>query len=1397
MMRENTEMRHEEWADERMSPHMSGVSSSQRRSEARALRPRTALKPSENPAHLTGQRGNIAFSTRSYPSFPTFLSPHLTWFATRIPHSLFPTPPPSEMPSLIIVFHTILLLLLLLSSCAFLPLHAQSSLPAPLFFSCSKTAANYTANSTFQHNLNQLLLSLTAFAIPTGFNATSFGRAPDQVYGLVLCRGDVVGSACQNCVRDAGANALKGCPYVKAGVVMMELCFLRYSDTNFIGQRSTHWYMRCNPYDISDPALFFQKLRVMMQNLTSIATTNPANLMFATGSIAYNDFRIIHGMAQCKRDLSVADCRICLTGAMTNLTGFCKAKQGAQFRGWSCDLRYELYSFVSALPQPPTEGPALSPVPSSPPANGFVPSSVGTHKKRITLMWVLPFSILAGLVILAAVACLLMKRVGNRERKEVTEEIKTRASLFFDINTVKAATDNFSDLNKIGEGGFGPVYKGKLPEGQMIAVKRLSKDSGQGAMQFKNEVVLVAKLQHRNLVRLLGCSWEGEEKILIYEYAANGSLDKFLFDPTKSEQLQWGARFRIIGGIARGLLYLHEESRLKIIHRDLKASNVLLDKEMNPKISDFGLAKLCGLDEAHGNTRKIAGTYGYMSPEYALRGLFSVKSDIFSFGVLLLEIVSGHKNTAFFQTELDQDLLSYAWKAWSENRPVDLIDSNLGELYPRNEVLRCIHIGLLCVQEDPNNRPTTSEVVLMLNNSTVSLRAPLCPAFFSGRSRLNTEEPIEQQGGMLLNDAISDDISKNEITITELYPREMPSLIIVFHTILLLLLLLSSCAFLPLHAQSSLPAPLFFSCSKTAANYTANSTFQHNLNQLLLSLTASAIPTGFNATSFGRAPDQVYGLVLCRGDVVDSACQNCVRDAGANALKGCPYVKAGVVMMELCFLRYSDTNFIGQRSTHWYMRCNPYDISDPALFFQKLRVMMQNLSSIAATNPANLMFATGSIAYNDFRIIYGMAQCKRDLSVADCRTCLTGGMNNLTGFCKAKQGAQFRGWSCDLRYELYPFVSALPQPPTEGPALSPVPSSPPANGFVPSSVGTVTEEIKTRASLFFDINTVKAATDNFSDLNKIGEGGFGPVYKGKLPAGQMIAVKRLSKDSGQGARQFKNEVALVAKLQHRNLVRLLGWSWEGEEKILIYEYAANGSLDKFLFDPTKSEQLQWGVRFRIIGGIARGLLYLHEESQLKIIHRDLKASNILLDKEMNPKISDFGLAKLCGLDETHGNTRKIAGTYGYMSPEYALRGLFSVKSDIFSFGVLLLEIVSGHKNTAFFQTDLDQDLLSYAWKAWSENRAVDLIDSNLGELYPRNEVLRCIHIGLLCVQEDPDNRPTTSEVVLMLNNSTVSLRAPLCPAFFSGRSRLNTEQPIEQQGGMPLNDFISGDISKN
>ncbi|KEH36480.1 G-type lectin S-receptor-like Serine/Threonine-kinase [Medicago truncatula] len=227
----------------------------------------------------------------------------------------------------------------------------------------------------------------------------------------------------------------------------------------------------------------------------------------------------------------------------------------------------------------------------------------------------------------------------------------------FDFNTIILATNNFLEANKLGQGGFGSVYRGRLIEGQEIAVKRLSQTSEQGVEEFKNEVKLIAKLQHRNLVRLLGCCVDRDEKLLVYEYMENRSLDSILFDKARKPLLDWKKRFDIICGIVRGLLYLHHDSRLRIIHRDLKASNILLDGKMNPKISDFGMARIFGRDQTEANTLRVVGTYGYMSPEYAMDGNFSVKSDVFSFGVLVLEIISGKKNRGFYYADDDMNLL--------------------------------------------------------------------------------------------------------------------------------------------------------------------------------------------------------------------------------------------------------------------------------------------------------------------------------------------------------------------------------------------------------------------------------------------------------------------------------------------------------------------------------------------------------------------------------------------------------------------------------------------------------------------------------------------------------------------------------------------------------------------
>uniref|UniRef100_A0A7N2LTR9 Cysteine-rich receptor-like protein kinase 29 n=2 Tax=Quercus lobata TaxID=97700 RepID=A0A7N2LTR9_QUELO len=612
---------------------------------------------------------------------------------------------------------------------------------------CS-TTGNVTSNSTFRANLNTLISTLSSNTqIDYGFYNFTAGEGTNKVYATGLCRVDLSPTDCRSCVNMSAHELLQLCPTQKEGVMWYMNCTARYSNNSIFGVMETKPTRALTGADVSNLTEFNAVLKPLFYDLRVRASAGGIFRKIAVGTAYYkSDNHTIYGLMQCSPDLLEMDCSNCLVAAQSSFQVCCSNHSGVRILAPSCNLRIETEQFYdSTLVQSP---PSLSPPPSK---------GKGSNSSKTIIAIVVVVVIL---VVIIICICISLRVRKQRKKAKTVDEISSTESLHFDFPTIRVATDNFSDANKLGQGGFGVVYKGRLSNGQEIAVKRLSQGSGQGDLEFKNEILLVAKLQHRNLVKLRGFCLEGCERLLIYEFVPNGSLDQVIFDPTKRAYLDWQRRYKIIEGIARGLLYLHEDSRLRIIHRDLKTSNVLLDDEMNPKIADFGMARLVILDQTHSNTNRIVGTYGYMAPEYAYHGHFSVKSDVFSFGVLVLEMICGQKNGYFLNEENREDLLTYAWTNWRNMTASNIIDPTLG-VGSTTEIIRCIHIGLLCVQENATDRPTMASVVLMLNSNSISLSVPSRPAFFI---HSNVEPDSQSDQSILL-------ASTNDASITVLHPR--------------------------------------------------------------------------------------------------------------------------------------------------------------------------------------------------------------------------------------------------------------------------------------------------------------------------------------------------------------------------------------------------------------------------------------------------------------------------------------------------------------------------------------------------------------------------------------------------------------------------------------------------
>eukprot|EP01018_Ginkgo_biloba_P008802 Gb_08283 [translate_table: standard] len=599
--------------------------------------------------------------------------------------------------------------------------------------------------STFANNLVTAVASINLQIDRYGFGIAHKGNTIDSVYVLAQCFRYISQTDCSLCFSQARTPLFASCVNFNGARIYMEGCFLRFDNSSFYNQTVVHGDTKvCGSEKSNQSQTFFENTQQLMNELSSEA---PGNGGFSMGSTQGPSTKI-YGFAQCWKTLSKSLCRDCLLNASAKILACSPSLEGRALNA-GCYMHY------STLPFSLIQTSELAPS-----------ADKNESKLPIVLGTIIP-SVL--LVLLGVMLVLWKKKIilhSNKDREEPAEILKAMSNfeLNFSYETLHSATRNFNPINKLGEGGFGSVHKGTLSDGREIAVKRLFFDIRKGIHEFLNEVNLISRVQHKNLVKLLGCSAQGPERLL---------SDEILFeiDGRRSRVLNWRMRYNIIVEIAGGLAYLHEESEIRIIHRDIKASNILLDKNYKPKIADFGLARYFADDQSHISTR-VAGTLGYMAPEYIVHGQLTEKADIFSFGVLVLEIISGRKNNQFIMSEdMESDLLPLMWRHFREETISSMIDHNLEEIKEKEEALRVVQVALLCTQASATLRPPMSKVVQMLTNKEQKLPVPTEPPFLD-----LTSPEIKSRDQLPFQSSSSALNSSNEVFSTLISPRRSPTM---------------------------------------------------------------------------------------------------------------------------------------------------------------------------------------------------------------------------------------------------------------------------------------------------------------------------------------------------------------------------------------------------------------------------------------------------------------------------------------------------------------------------------------------------------------------------------------------------------------------------------------------
>ncbi|XVF58028.1 hypothetical protein PTKIN_Ptkin07bG0029400 [Pterospermum kingtungense] len=570
--------------------------------------------------------------------------------------------------------------------------------------------ALFCGNSSLPNGTNfvpvftELMRGLSEVINTSHFASYNFSSATDStppMFALAQCHQDLSQTDCFQCFAISRTRLPRCLPSLSARI-FLDGCFLRYDNYSFFQEPVSAAFdnVTCssNNATLSGLSLFGRNVDYAVGNVTSIALSNRG-----FGTVGVNG---VYALAQCWQSVLAEGCRQCLQKAATAVRG-CAPKEEGRGMNAGCYLRYSTTKFYD-------EG-----------ANAG--NDQGSSRTAVIIGVV--SATFAFLMFCLSVAYVTYARISKRKKELRILGRFDRSGLKFKYEILEKATNYFSLSRKLGQGGAGSVFMGILPDGKTVAVKRLVYNTTQWVDDFFNEVNLISRIQHKNLVKLLGCSIEGPESLLVYEYVPNKSLDQFIFDKEKAKLLKWKQRFDIIVGTAEGLAHLHGGGdEMRIIHRDIKSSNVLLDESLNPKIADFGLVRCLAADESHLSTG-IAGTLGYMAPEYLVRGQLTEKADVYSFGVLVIEIVTGKRNTTF--TQESGSLLQTVWTLYRSNALAEAVDPSITDEISAIEAPIVLQIGLLCTQASGSSRPSMAQAVQMLTVKDCEIPTPNQPPFLN------------------------------------------------------------------------------------------------------------------------------------------------------------------------------------------------------------------------------------------------------------------------------------------------------------------------------------------------------------------------------------------------------------------------------------------------------------------------------------------------------------------------------------------------------------------------------------------------------------------------------------------------------------------------------------------